>query len=714
MRLVTAIAVLLILLTIAIAPGARREASDLVIVHQSEVLTLDPQRMTYMPDMRLAHALYECLLRWNTRDYSIAPAAAEAMPEITEDGRVYRLRLRADARWSTGEALRASDFVDSWRRAITPDTAASYASLFFLIDGAKDLFDRRAHALREWSADPDEASPAELGARMRLAAARLSRLLREAPQDVAPPPSDSADIAAEITEMGRAPDDPDQARAIRSQLEAVPRWLRLLDDRASRTAEGAWLWDSFERECDDHLGVRALDDRTLEITLTRPVPYFLDLLCFAPFAPVHRPTIEGWEDLRAKSPPPLSGRRMLRLDVQTGRVTQRHEWARPGVHVGNGPFQLEQWRYKRDLRLVRNPHYHSPARVHSDSILVLAIPDPNTAVLAFESGEIDWLSDVETEYQGDLIAERRRYDSAHAPSPGQTDEDPLARLASLPPPGPGERRNIHTVPCYGIDFFSFNCRPTLSGGRANPFADARVRRAFVLAVDRESIVENVTRIGEPAIRSLVPPGAIPGYPVVAGLGHDVAKARSLLEEAGWSDHDGDGLVEDASGAKFPVIDLLYSTNMPRWKWMSLELKSQWERVLGVQVEPRGNETKFTTRDVRSGNFMIARGRWYGDYGDPSTFLDICRSTDGNNVRGFVSERVDALLDAADAAGDLETRYARLAEAEQMIMEEEVPMLVICQLVQIWMFDPQRVQGVSLHPRLNQYLSDLIPMRRGQG
>ncbi len=107
--------------------------ADLVFANVSEVFTLDPQRMTWMQDLRMAYCLYEGLVRWNNDDFSIEAAAATSWT-ISDDRRTYRFGLRPDARWSNGDPVTAHDFVYSWKRAILPDTAAQYSSLFMLID----------------------------------------------------------------------------------------------------------------------------------------------------------------------------------------------------------------------------------------------------------------------------------------------------------------------------------------------------------------------------------------------------------------------------------------------------------------------------------------------------------------------------------------------------------------------------------------------------
>ena len=101
--------------------------------------------------------------------------------------------------------------------------------------------------------------------------------------------------------------------------------------------------------------------------------------------------------------------------------------------------------------------------------------------------------------------------------------------------------------------------------------------------------------------------------------------------------------------------------------------------------------------------MIARGRWYGDYGDPTTFLDIFHSENGNNDRGYANVDIDRAIVEAEQELDTEKRFEMLLAIEQKLFTEEVPMLVICQLLQLSMYEPSEVQGLTTHPRLVQHL-----------
>jgi len=453
------------------------------------------------------------------------------------------------------------------------------------------------------------------------------------------------------------------------------------------------LWKETESRFRESVRIDAPDPRSVVVRLKQPIPYFLDLVAFGSLSPCHRPTLE----------------RFVSIDPDTARRIQQQGWTKPGEIVTNGPFRLAEWRYKRNMWLEKNPHYWNRAAVKANSIEIRIIEDANTTVLASDAGGIDWVTDVLTDYRADMLEQRARYEAKHRVAldallaAGATIDDALAQL---PPPGPGERRNIHALPAFGTDFFSFNCRPLLSTGETNPFADARVRRAFALTTDKQMLVRRVTRLNEPVSNVLVPPGTIAGYESPKGLPFDRERAKRELADAGWIDRDGDGLVEDPAGSQFPTVDLLYTSGNPRYRDLALAFRDMCQESLGVKVEPRAKETKDAREDLHEGRFMIARGSWYGDYGDPTTFLDISRSTDGNNDRKFASPRYDALLDEAAREPDPQKRLAVLAEAERFLMDEEVPLMPICTLLTIYMYEPGVMHGLTHHPRLEQRLGAL--------
>ena len=89
------------------------------------------------------------------------------------------------------------------------------------------------------------------------------------------------------------------------------------------------------------VGITVIDDRTLQIGLEAPVPYFLDLCCFMTFLPVHMPTVEKYGD----------------------------NWIKPDRLVNDGPFRLKEWRLNYRIRLEKNPSYWDAEHVALNTIV---------------------------------------------------------------------------------------------------------------------------------------------------------------------------------------------------------------------------------------------------------------------------------------------------------------------------------------------------------
>lgn len=614
------------LIAVALVTDRPAPPADLTVANGVDVNTLDPQRMSWMQDLRVARTLFEPLVRHDvlSDEFGIVPGVAESW-DISDDGRTYTFRLRADARWSNGEPVTPDDFRFSWRRAMLPDLAADYFTMFMFVEGAQAFYDWRQAAL---------------------------------------------DAYAERPEDGRT------------------------------AAAAGELWARTVAKFDELVRMDAPDDRTLVVRLEKRVPYFLDLCAFAVFSPVYPGLVEQYE----------------RPDAATGRLIRRPGWTKGGVLVSNGAFMLTRWRFKRDMRLEKNPYYWGRDRVAIDSIAIPSIADPNAQVLAYQTGAVDWVADVTAGYRGDMVSDmlafygehRERYDEL------KTQGLDVFEIARRLPADP--RNETHAIASFGTYFWNFNCQPRLADGRANPFHDARVRRAFALVVDKRAIAEEVRRIGEPVASTLIPPGSIGGYEGPAGLPNigDAAtpearraiidRARALLAEAGYPDPEHD----------FPItVELLFNKDAGH-DLIAQTLAKSWHQALGVPVALAQKELKIVKDDMKKKRYVTSRGSWYGDYGDPTTFLDLSRTGDGNNDRGYSNPKYDALLDAASDEADPAKRMAILAEAERMLMEEELPVLPIFHYATVYMFDAQKVTGLSTHPRTEQCMDLIDVLGDGKG
>ncbi|MBS0663156.1 MAG: peptide ABC transporter substrate-binding protein, partial [Verrucomicrobia bacterium] len=242
------------------------------------------------------------------------------------------------------------------------------------------------------------------------------------------------------------------------------------------------------------VGVRALDDRTLQIELKHPAPYFLFLLGNWAWYPLHRPTIEKFGRYDEPGTP----------------------WTKPGNFVGNGPFVLEQWRAGQFVVVRRNPHYWDAAHVRLNAIYFHFDENLDSEERSFRSGQLHITEGV-----------------------------PVSKLRDYARQQPSPLVIADNFTTYG---YAFNVK-------LPPFQDPRVRQAFSLAIDRDRVVASQTGSGIRTATSFTPPVGRYRYAGPAGARFDPAEARRLLAEAGYPDGRGFPTVEIATnlGARHQEI-----------------------------------------------------------------------------------------------------------------------------------------------------------------
>ena len=111
----------------------------------------------------------------------------------------------------------------------------------------------------------------------------------------------------------------------------------------------------------DALGVKALDEKTLQVTLSEPVPYFPDTLIHTSVKPVPRKVVEKFGE----------------------------KWTDPANIVVNGPYEISEWQVNDKIVLERNESYYDNANTTLEKITLLAIPSSTTDVARYQAGEID-------------------------------------------------------------------------------------------------------------------------------------------------------------------------------------------------------------------------------------------------------------------------------------------------------------------------------------
>lgn len=388
-----------------------------------------------------------------------------------------------------------------------------------------------------------------------------------------------------------------------------------------------------------HVGVKALDNHTLEITLNEPLPYFFSLLTHYTWFPVHPGTI-----------------------LAHGAIDQRDsKWTRPGNFVGNGPFTLKDWSVHEHIDVAKSPTYWGRDQIFLNGVRFLPITNQNVEERAFRSGQLH------VTYAMPL----------HKIEPYLAEDADALRIS----------------PYLGTYFYAFNTQ-------REPWNNPLVRRALALAIDRESIVKNITKAGQLPAGHFTPPETA-GFTSRASIpigdyAANLAEARRLLAEAGYPDAKG-----------LPELELLYNTS-DKHKVVAQAIQQMWKQGLGVNVSLMNREWKVYSVTRREGDFDIVRVGWIGDYNDPNTFLDLMASWNENNFSFFKNDEYDRLIREAAQTVDQSKRHELFQRAEAILIEEmpiipiyfEVSAYLVDPAVKGWypnILDQHPYQGIRLEP-----------------
>jgi oligopeptide transport system substrate-binding protein len=206
----------------------------------------------------------------------------------------------------------------------------------------------------------------------------------------------------------------------------------------------------------------------------------------------------------------------------------------------------------------------------------------------------------------------------------------------------------------------------------------RVRKALNLAMDKQQIVEKVTLAGQKPATHFVPDITGLGYAAAAKAdrergvdpfaGPDAEfnpeRARALLGEAGFPvERAGDGWRCDG----IPPIEILYNTSEGHRK-IAVAIQDMWRRHLGISATLRNEEWKVMLKNLRDGNFQIARMGWIADYNHPQTFLDNFLSFSPNNRTRYVDKELDEILRRAAATKDAAASMQLYRQAERRAVD----------------------------------------------
>lgn len=231
----------------------------------------------------------------------------------------------------------------------------------------------------------------------------------------------------------------------------------------------------------EDVGVKALDAHTLEVRLTEPTPYFLQLLDHHVMYPVHRATIESH-----------------------GNATDRYTaWTRPENIVTNGAFTLTEWKLNKRIVVSKNANYWDSENVRLNGVVFYPTENVTAEERMFRAGQL--------------------HKSVGVP----LNKIPVYRDSGDP--------SLRIEPYLGTYYYRFNTTKA-------PLDDVRVRHALAMTIDRDLLIESVLYGVVTAAYAITPPGTL-GYQPPKLFDFDPSEARKLLDEAGYPNGEGFPVIE---------------------------------------------------------------------------------------------------------------------------------------------------------------------------
>jgi len=421
---------------------------------------------------------------------------------------------------------------------------------------------------------------------------------------------------ADSGEVEQVLDDSGNVRYVTAN-DIVYAWQRTLDPETAGTyaflpAEyvvGGAAYFGGEGSVDD-LAVVAVDDLTVQIT--------------APEATAFVPYIYGlW---------------MVRPLPQWAVEAGGDEWTEPENINTYGPFALKEWEHDVSITLVKNPYWPGTADSPQPKLdeVVNHFLDPQAAFAEYQAGTLD---------------------------------------AVNPPVEEMDRVKSDAVLSTELAISARDCTYYLGyDNTESPLADSvHLRRALSMAIDRQSIVDNVTKAGQVPARWFSRPGLI-AAPTLdtnpdTGIGYDPMMAQEELalglEELGLASVD-----------DLPPLEAAYNDSSGHASILQA-IQQMWKDTLGIEVQLSAREPTTYFTSLSEDAPQIYRAGWCSDYPDADNFLrGVFRSDSSQNDAGFNSPEFDALVDQARVETDIEVRRALYAQAEDILVNTQAGIIPI--------------------------------------
>ena len=331
-------------------------------------------------------------------------------------------------------------------------------------------------------------------------------------------------------------------------------------------------------------------------------------------------------------------------------------WASMEPLVSNGAYRLKKRVLHEVLSFEFNPHYaDQPPSVRQVNWYLQS--SDKVAFDRYRVGELDMTLGVPVHHIGQLR------DGTES----------------------GQLRTSHLL---GTEYYAFNTR------RA-PFDKPALRRALLLALNRQQIADKVLNGGATAAVGFVPPytaGLPDNWPATEqqSLQDRLKEAKRLYHAAGYSDE------------KPLKVTLLYNSNNTLQR-VAIAASAMWKKHLGAEVTLQTADSKTLIERSKRGSFDIIRASWVADFNDPVSMLHILGSQSSNNKAGYRSVTYDTLLKKLQVTG--EQRHSALLRLKK-VLENDAPVIPLYHYATPQLISP-RVKGWYDDPQgivMSRYLS----------
>jgi oligopeptide transport system substrate-binding protein len=379
--------------------------------------------------------------------------------------------------------------------------------------------------------------------------------------------------------------------------------------------EGAEAFNDGESTDPATVGIRAVDDHTLEVRLAAPAAHFEMLLAYGTFYPVRLDILEEQGDL----------------------------WTGPGEYPSNGPYLLEGWDHGQQIVLVKNPTYWNADQVEIDTVRMPIVPAVADTLEMYENGAL------------------------HSTGEANLSDDSLAEDVDRILADPVLSQELRVVPRPGVFYIGLN---TLR----SPTDDLLVRKALASAIDRRSLIETTQMLWRSPLSCTTPPKIMAHQEWgTCGYTFDLEGARQYLAEAGYPGGDGFPPLKLWAAWAFGHGDTAQAVAAMWQEHLGIKADVQiedWDPYLEYLDGCEDSQEALAACKLNA--YLMG---WIMDYGDPQNQLEVVFAPDsGVQCTGWQSERYEELMALARTEPDTAQRAEYYKEADRILSEEEVAII----------------------------------------